>query len=300
MMLPLLMMARDKADHSLAEARDHLANNFNVTAAERDELLPSGRQSRFDNRVAWARSYLGQAGLLASPQRGHFRITDRGLSVLSKQPHRIDIGFLEQFQEFREFREYRNATGATDQPLAAVDTRAASAITPEETLEQAYQNIRVELGTELLNRVKAASPKFFESLVVQLLLAMGYGGSRADAGRAIGSSGDEGIDGIISVDRLGLDMIYIQAKKWGGTVGRPEIQKFVGALHGKRARKGVFLTTGVFSTEAKDYVGHIDPRVVLIDGRALTEYMIDLGIGVSSRATYELKRIDSDYFDEEA
>jgi restriction system protein len=295
MMLPLLVMAGDGLDHSLAEARDHLATVFSVSAAERSELLPSGRQSRFDNRVAWARSYIGQAALLTAPKRGYFRITGRGLQVLSTSPPRIDIGFLEQFEEFREFRSPTSITEGTQVAAAA----SASDVTPEETLEQAYANIRSDLGTELLNRVKAASPKFFESLVVELLLGMGYGRSRADAGRAIGASGDEGIDGIISEDRLGLDTIYIQAKKWEGTVGRPEIQKFVGALHGKRARKGVFITTGAYSAEVKDYVGHIDPRVVLIDGRALTEYMIDLGIGVSTRATYELKRMDSDYFDDE-
>ena len=297
MMLPLLLMARDQEEHSLAEARDHLASVFSVPTAERDEMLPSGRQSRFDYRVAWARSYLGQARLLTAPKRGHFRITDRGLKILEGQPSRIDIGFLEQFEEFREFR---SASVGTAEPKGGSPAPPATAITPEETLELAHQNIRLELGTELLNRVKSASPKFFESLVVELLLKMGYGGSRADAGRAIGASGDEGIDGIISEDRLGLDTIYIQAKKWEGTVGRPEIQKFVGALHGKRAKKGVFITTGTFSADAKDYVSHIDPRVVLIDGRALTEYMLDLDIGVSSRATYELKRIDSDYFDEEA
>ncbi len=294
MMLPLLLMAGDGLDHSLAEARDHLASVFDISAAERSELLPSGRQSRFDNRVAWARSYLGQAALLTAPKRGHFRITERGHQVLSGSPERIDINFLDQFEEFREFRNTRSDGEETATPAAS-----ASDATPEETLEQAYASIRSDLAAELLARVKAGSPKFFESLVVELLLGMGYGRSRADAGRAIGASGDEGIDGIISEDRLGLDTIYIQAKKWEGTVGRPEIQKFVGALHGKRARKGVFITTGVFSADAKDYVGHIDPRVVLIDGRSLTDYMIDLGLGVSTRATYELKRMDSDYFDDE-
>jgi restriction system protein len=171
--------------------------------------------------------------------------------------------------------------------------------TSTHSLEQSYQSIRKDLASELLTKVKSSSPKFFETLVVELLLKMGYGRSRADAGRAIGASGDEGVDGIISEDRLGLDTIYIQAKRWDGTVGRPEIQKFVGALHGKRARKGVFITTGSFSSDARDYVSHIDPRVVLIDGRELAEYLIDLDLGVSSKATYSVKRLDSDFFADE-
>lgn len=221
--------------------------------------------------------------------------------MLRKAPVRIDISFLEQFAEFRSFRETRRETTrdgeASRNEVTSVSSSAQE--TPEEALDRAYQNIRADLVSELLTKVKSSSPSFFERLVVELLLKMGYGGNRAEAGRAIGSSGDEGIDGIISEDRLGLDTIYIQAKRWDGTVGRPEIQKFVGALHGKRARKGVFLTTGAFSSEANDYVSRIDPRVVLIDGRQLADYMLDLNLGVSTRETYELKRIDSDYFVEE-
>jgi restriction system protein len=251
-----------------------------------------------DNRVAWAKSYLDHAGLLRSPRRGRFQITDRGRAVLQEAPPRIDTAFLERFEAFREFRRAAERAapvgvqGAPEEGLQGSET-------PEETLERAYQTIRAELATELLARVKASSPSFFERLVVELLLNMGYGRNRAEAGRAIGGTGDEGIDGLISEDRLGLDAIYIQAKRWEGTVGRPDIQRFVGALHGKRARKGVFITTGTFSAEAVDYVSHIDPRVVLIDGRRLAEYMLDLHVGVTTRATYELQRIDSDYFTEE-
>jgi restriction system protein len=241
---------------------------------------------------------LEQAGLLSSPKRAHFVITDRGRELLAERPERIDIGLLDRFEEFREFRSASSKETATGTAVPGTDV-VKSGATPEEALEQAYQSIRAELTSDLLTKVKSASPVFFETLVVELLLKMGYGRSRADAGRAIGSVGDEGIDGIISEDRLGLDTIYLQAKRWEGTVGRPEIQKFVGALHGKRARKGVFITTGTFSADAKEYVAHIDPRVVLIDGRQLAEYMLDLGLGVSTRATYELKRIDSDYFVEE-
>jgi restriction system protein len=297
-MLPMLELASDGREHSLEEARRVLAERFGVTEEERHELLPSGRQRRFDNRVAWAKVYLQRAGLLSGSRRAHFEITQRGREVLAEQPHRVDIALLDRFEDFRTFRT-ASRQSAEDSTKAAVTAAEPTAETPEELLEQAYQRIRAELTTELLSRVKAGSPAFFETLVVELLLKMGYGSNRADAGRAIGGAGDEGIDGVISEDRLGLDAIYIQAKRWEGTVGRPEVQKFVGALHGKRARKGVFLTTGTFSADAKTYVLEIEPRVVLIDGRQLAEYMVDLDLGVTSRASYELKRIDSDYFLEE-
>jgi restriction system protein len=298
-MLPMLLLAEDGQVHTLAESRDVLATQFALSETDRGELLPSGRQRRFDNRVAWAKVYLEQAGLLSSPKRAHFTITERGRELLAEHPARIDIGLLERFDQFRDFQSRSSnskdsATGAT-----TISNIPKPTATPEEALEQAYESIRAEITSDLLARLKTVSPAFFEGLVVELLLKMGYGRSRADAGRAIGSSGDEGIDGIISEDRLGLDTIYLQAKRWEGSVGRPEIQKFVGALHGKRARKGVFITTSTFSPDAKQYVEHIDPRVVLIDGQQLAEYMIDFGLGVNTRAVYELKRIDSDYFVEE-
>lgn len=297
LMLPLLELAADGREHALAEAREVLADTFHLAPEDRAELLPSGRQRRFDNRVAWAKSYLEQAGVLFSPRRAHFQITERGELLLATAPARIDIGLLEQYEDFREFRRANSRSAGTTRSASSATAEVDE--TPEEVLERAYQSIRAEIASDLLARVKESSPAFFERLVVEVLLKMGYGRSRADAGRAIGRSGDEGIDGIISEDRLGLDTIYIQAKRWQGTVGRPEIQRFVGALHGKRARKGVFLTTGTFSNEAIDYVSHIDPRVVLIDGAQLAEYMLDLDLGVTTRATYELKRIDSDYFAED-
>jgi restriction system protein len=295
LMLPLLRIAADGREHSLAEARDVLAADFKLSEADLQELLPSGRQPKFANRVAWAKSYLQQAGLLLSPRRGHFQISDRGRAVLKTPPPRLDIKFLEQYPEFVEFRtpKVERAGVLVDLPPTQPEPE-----TPEEALEAAHLRMRVGLASELLSRVKAASPQFFEGLVVELLLKMGYGGSRRDAGQAIGRSGDEGIDGVISEDRLGLDVVYLQAKKWDGTVGRPEIQRFVGALHGKRAKKGVFITTGTFSAEATAYVEHIDPKVVLIDGRRLAELMIDSDVGVNTSATYNVKRVDSDYFDE--
>jgi restriction system protein len=293
-MLPLLQLAADGQEHSLAEAREVLSGHFSVTPEELEQLLPSGRQAVFANRVAWAKSYLVQAGILDATKRAHFRISQRGKEVLAAPPPRIDISFLEQYPEFVEFR-YRRGSQEPEQPsIEDPETE-----TPEEQLERAHTKLRRALATELLSRVKAGTPQFFERLVVELLLKMGYGGSRDEAGETIGRSGDEGIDGIISEDRLGLDVVYLQAKKWEGTVGRPEIQKFVGALHGKRARKGVFLTTGQFSQDARDYVAHIDPRVVLIDGRQIAEMMIDFEVGVATATTYAIKRIDSDYFGEE-
>lgn len=297
LMLPLLQMAAaDQKEHSLHDARDWLAEKLHVTDEERALLLPSGRQAVFNNRVAWAKVYLQRAGLLASPKRGHFQIAPRGLEVLATKPQRVDIKLLDQFPEFVEFRTKKDTT---DHEQTETETTSTDHETPEEALEASYSRIRTDLAADLLERVKKTSPAFFETLVVELLVKMGYGGSRKEAGKAIGQSGDEGIDGVINEDRLGLDVIYIQAKKWAGTVGRPEIQKFVGALHGKRAKKGVFLTTGTFSSEAKDYVSHIDPKVVLIDGRQLAELMIDFDLGVAPVASYQVKRSDSDYFGEE-
>lgn len=299
-MLPMLQLASDGQEHSLEDAREALAKQFNLSLEERSELLPSGRQRRFDNRVAWAKVYLERARLVTSPRRAHFLITERGRQVLAEKPKRIDIGFLDRFEEFREFRSAapRNDATSGSETRIPVGTEGQAA-TPEELLEQAHKTIEADLISEILARVKGGSPQFFERLVVDLLVKMGYGGNRVEAGKAVGGAGDEGIDGIINEDRLGLDTIYIQAKRWEGTVGRPEIQKFVGALHGKRARKGVFLTTGTFSADAKDYVSRIDPAVVLIDGRELARYMLDLDLGVTTKDTYHVKRLDSDFFADE-
>jgi restriction system protein len=295
LLLPLLDYAKNGEVRTLGDARKHLASFFVLTTEEIEELLPSGRQRRFDNRVAWAKVYLEQAGLLASPKRGQFLVTKEGLDFLATKPSAITIAVLGQFEKFKAFRTASKSN--KEQPVTARVSEVVE--TPEELLEKSFQSIQDELSSSLLDQVKSCSPSFFENLVVELLLKMGYGRNRVEAGKAIGRSGDEGIDGVISEDRLGLEAIYIQAKRWAGTVGRPEIQKFVGALHGKRARKGVFITTGTFSTEARDYVSHIDPRVVLIDGIQLSEYMIEHNLGVSVKAAYEVKRIDTDFFMEE-
>jgi restriction system protein len=292
-MLPMLRLAGDGQEHALSDARAQIAETFRLTPEDLAQRLPSGVQTVWANRVAWAKVHLDRAGLLHSVRRGVFAITERGRQVLATPPDRITVKLLRQYPEFAAFVKRPAADGPDPKPVSP------EVETPEELLEDAYAEIRRALGADLLARVKTASPQFFEELVVELLLQMGYGGSRAEAGEAIGRGGDEGIDGVIREDRLGLDVIYIQAKRWDGSVGRPEIQKFIGALHGKHARKGVFITTGTFTADARAYVQQIDARVVLIDGRQLAEYMIDFNVGVTTKSTYYVKRIDGDYFVEE-
>jgi restriction system protein len=295
LMRPLLEFASDGKVHSLQETRVALRDRFGVSEAEAKQLLPSGRQPVFMNRVAWAKVYLAHAGLLDTPQRGRFRISEKGKKALADAPERITIAYLQRYPEFAAFR----STARSQRSTVVEVSIESEGQTPEEVLEAAQARLRTDLAADLLDRVKKCSPEFFERLVVELLLKMGYGGSREEAGEAIGSAGDEGIDGVINEDRLGLDTIYLQAKRWESTVGRPEIHKFVGALHGKRARKGVFITTSSFSKEALEYVKNIDSKVVLIDGRQLAEFMIDFNVGVDSVASYDVKRVVLDYFDED-
>jgi len=295
-MLPLLNLLKDEKEHSLREVSDKLADVFNLSDDELKALLPSGQQAIFMNRVGWARTYLKKASLIESIKRSFFKISKRGIDVLKQNPSAVNVKFLEQYPEFVEFKESSKKEKNT---LSNSEIEITNQQTPEESLEYGYQKIRQNLAQELINRIKGCSPSFFEKLVVELLVKMGYGGSLHDAGKAVGKSGDEGIDGIIKEDRLGLDVIYIQAKRWDkGTVGRPEIQRFVGALHGQRAKKGIFITTSIFSNDAKDYVSKIDSKLVLIDGGELAQLMIDYGIGVSNVTSYDIKRIDSDYFEE--
>lgn len=290
LMLPLLRLAEDGREHKVREAIVSLAKALDLSSAELDELLPSGQQSRFANRLAWARSYLKAAGLLETPARGSFRITDRGRAVLSDAPPSIDMKFLERFPEYQEFR-----TRKTSDDTSPVTSETGG--TPQELLESGYSALRESLAGELLARVRSVTPGFFEKLVVDLLVSMGYGGSRQDAGAAIGRSGDEGIDGIIKEDRLGLDIVCVQAKRWATSVGRPEVQAFAGSLEGQRARKGVFITTSTFTRDAREYVKTIEKRIVLIDGVELADLMIDHGVGVGDLAIYTVKHIDEDYFE---
>ncbi len=294
--LPLLKFASDGKEHSIREAIDHLADVFGLSAKERNELLPSGQRARFDMRVGWARAYLKQSDLLEPTRRGYFCITQRGKDVLKQNPAEINVKFLEPFSEFIEFRS-RSRKDKTPQSVA--DICEFETQSPNEAIEEAYQKVRNNLAQELLAQIMRCSPAFFERIVVQLLVRMGYGGSLKDAGKAIGRSGDDGIDGIIREDRLGLEIIYIQAKRWNAPVGRPEVQKFVGALQGQRARKGILITTATFTNDAREYASRIDNKVVLIDGTELAQFMIDYDLGVSKVASYEVKRIDSDFFSEE-
>jgi restriction system protein len=293
-MLPLLKFAGDQKPHSTQEAIDFLANHFDLSYQERNQLLPSGKQAIFDNRFGWAKTYLKKAGLLEYPKRSQLQITARGKEVLNSDITQIDSAFLEQYSCFREFKYKTPKVISSNKPKLDIEVINQ---TPEELLDYAYQEIRLNLAKEILEKVKSCSPIFFERLVVELLVNMGYGGSIREAGQAIGKTNDEGIDGIIKEDRLGLDAIYIQAKRWTDTVGRPEIQKFVGALAGQGAKKGIFITTSRFSEQAKSYSPKSDIKVVLVDGEELAEYMIDFDLGVSSISEYKTKKIDMDYFE---
>jgi len=298
LMLPLLRLVSDRQEYKYRDLIEKLATEFSVTDEERKELLASGNQAIFDNRVGWAKTYLKKAGLIDSPKRALFVITELGLQTLQKNPGRIDAKYLRQFPSFREFQHAsRNDIDSVEEII----TQEPSEQTPEENLDKAYQRIRKSLASELLNSVVDLTPIFFERLVVELLVKMGYGGSIKDAGKAIGKSGDEGIDGTIKEDKLGLDIIYIQAKRWkpGNVVGRPELHKFVGALAGQGAKKGIFITTSNFTKEALDYTPKNETKIVLIDGQQLAQLMIDYNLGCTTQQVYELKKIDNDYFGEE-
>ncbi|WP_026262555.1 restriction endonuclease [Spirosoma panaciterrae] len=294
-MLPLLKLVADGGEYKLTNLVDTLGNQFGLTDEERAELLPSGQTFLFGNRVGWARTYLKKAGILDSPKRGIIIITQRGKNVLRQKPQQLNVAFLRQFPEFLEFQNTKKQDNDDLEPVAVLTQ------TPEETLEASYLSIRKALAQDLLDKVISLPPAFFEKLVVELLVRMGYGGSIKDAGKAVGKSGDEGIDGTIKEDKLGLDIIYIQAKRWkpGNIVGRPEIHKFIGALAGQGAKKGIFITTSSFTREALEYVPRNETKIVLIDGEQLAQLMIDYNLGVALQQTFEVKRIDNDYFSSE-
>ena len=293
-MLPLLETLSDGKTYTTRNLIEVLSARFKLTDVEKREFLPSGQQPIFDNRVGWARTFMKKAGLLESERRATQKITQLGLDVLEKKPETINVKFLEQFESFLEFKRKRNPAdeSVTDDPAISADK------TPEEILEATYSTIQTDLQEELLGKIKMSSPEFFEKLVVDLVVAMGYGGSRQDAGKAIGKSGDGGIDGIINEDRLGLDIIYIQAKRWENTVPVKEVRDFAGALLGKKARKGIFITTSDFPQSAYKFVQDIDHKIILIDGTKLVNLLTEFGIGNTSYKTYKLSRIDTDYFEE--
>lgn len=295
-LLPVLLLAGDGQEHSIREAYEVIPEQLKLTDSERRQLLPSGKQTVIENRIGWAKTYLVKAGLLESPRRAVFRITNVGVQVLAEKPKQLDPSFLRKFPGFVEF--FRGRQASADPEDAALDS---SDETPQELLEIGYQQIRRDLADELLGHVRRAAPSFFERLVVELLVRMGYGGSLKDAGEAVGRSGDGGIDGIIKEDRLGLDAIYIQAKRFGdgNPVGAKDVRDFVGSLVGKKASKGVFITSSSFTKDAKHYIKTIGHNVILIDAEMLANLMIDFGVGVSTVSTYEVKKVDADYFVEE-
>jgi restriction system protein len=292
-MLPLLQAVSDGKDYHIRDLTGRLADTLGLSLDQRQQLLPSGQQSVVANRVAWAKTYLKKAGLLDSPKRGYIRISSEGCKALGTHPAKIDNEFLKKYASFVDFY---GRPGAEDDSDAEPPVPAK---TPDEVLESSYLDLRLALADELLEQIKGCSPQFFERLVVELLVAMGYGGTLADAGQAIGKTGDGGIDGIIKEDKLGLDVVCIQAKRWEATVGRPVVQAFAGSMEGVRARKGVLITTSSFSKDAEEYVGRIERKIVLIDGKRLTQLMIDHNIGVTTARTYAIKRLDSDYFVED-
>ena len=296
LMLPVLKSVADGKEHKIKEITESLSKEFSLTEEELNIMIPSGTQSVFYNRVGWARTYLKKANLISSESKGIIKITKRGLEILSQNPKRIDNKFLKQFEEFVEFQNKVNPK----KEKAEIDTDYINQ-TPEELIDTAFQDFQKTLAEDLLDKIRKISPSFFEKLVVSLLVKMGYGGSIKDAGKAVGKTGDEGIDGIIKEDKLGLDVIYIQAKRWkeNNIIGRPEIQKFVGALAGQGAKKGIFITASSFSKEALEYKPMNDTKVILIDGMELANLMIEYNLGVAPLHNYELKRIDSDYFEEE-
>jgi len=298
-MLPLLKIAADGKDHTQAEAIIALASEFNLSKEEINETRLNTRQTLFDNRIAWAKYHMKKAGLLEFPRRAFFQITDLGRQVLAQKTSKINVAFLKQYPEYLEFiggNRTELETGK-DNILEMATEKA----TPEEIIDKGYLDIRRAVASDLLERVLSLSPLRFERLVIELLVKMGYGGGFKDASTHSGKSGDEGIDGTIREDKLGLDVIYIQAKRWkpGNQVGRPEIQKFVGALAGQGAKKGVFITTSTFSKEARDYTPRNETKIVLLDGEELMQLMIDYNLGVSTINIYEIKQVDSDYFGEE-
>lgn len=293
-MLPFLKIAEDGKEHSKQEALEKLAHHFKLSESELRELLPSGKQEYFDNRVGWARTYLKKAGLIETTRRGYFQTTERGQELLKANPQTINVKLLKQYPEFREFITYK--TGNTGQVISKEEDQT----TPQETLYDAYERINEQLAKDLLQQIKMVSPSNFERIVVDLLVKMGYGGSNKDAARAIGKSGDEGVDGIINQDTLGIDRIYVQAKRWNETqVNHSEIRNFIGALDFKHADRGIFITTSTFTKAVRENVALSSKRIILIDGNELAKLMITHKVGVSVEDSFELTKIDLDYFIEE-
>ena len=292
-MLPMLQVIDDGEIHPIKEVREELATVLDLSDDDKKELLPSGKMPVYRSRVGWAKTYLKKAGLIDNSKRGKVKITERGTQVLQSKTESINSQFLMQFDEFQTFV---NGT-KTEIP----DVVAPKLISPEEMLEQSYQEIKYSLASDLLDQILSMSPAFFEKLVVELLVAMGYGGSLLEAGKILGKSGDGGIDGLIKMDKLGIDEIFIQAKRWdrSNSVSSVDIRNFIGALTIKGARKGVFITTSKFTKDADAVSKQPNFKVVLIDGAKLVDLMIEHNLGVSTYEQYTIKKIDYDYFSED-
>lgn len=294
-MRPLLVLLSDGQDRSVQTIRETLAQQFALTEEELAERLPSDRDLLYRNRVGWALSHLKGAAVIESPRRAVYRITERGARVLTDtpEPDRVDLRVLSTFEEYRQFRSQDDDDTST--AVAPPEVTETTGGTPHERMESAWRELRAALAADVLERVSEQPPDFFERVVLEVLRAIGYGASREDAAERLGRTGDGGGDGVIREDKLGLELIYVQAKRWANTVGRPDIQQFVGALRG-RASKGVFITTSGFSREAREFAGGMNPRVILVDGKQLAELMIDHDVGVTVETTYRIRRVDLDYF----
>ncbi len=299
-MLPLLRLAANGELRAPAAA-DLLADEFALSQEEREQVLTSGRQRILANRVHWAKFYMSKAGLVSSPKRGVFCITEAGRKFLSTKPDRIDVKQLMVFPSFAEFYKREANSAPAINPGDVALTKEVLTATPEEQIEAAFAAVLTELREDLIARILQNSPIFFEGVIIDLLVAMGYGGSRRDAATQLGRSGDGGVDGVVNEDRLGLDRIYVQAKRYAATtvIGRPDVQGFVGSLVGLGATKGVFVTTSTFSSHAVEFVRHLSQRVVLVDGRQLADLMIEHGVGVRVSRALQFKRLDEDFFAEE-
>jgi restriction system protein len=298
-MLPLLKILQDGKEHALRDIISEISDQFTLTEEERVQLLPSANQTMISNRVGWARTYLKKANLLETPKRAVLKITEDGVNILAKSLPRIDVKFLQTLPKFQEWQS-SYATKIDDIELAENENKIEiqTGKTPEELLDYSYSQLKEELASEIIDKIKSCSPAFFELLVIDLLIKMGYGGSRKEAGEVLGKSGDGGIDGIIKEDKLGLDTIYIQAKRWENTVTIHQVRDFAGSLLSKKAKKGIFITTSSYPASAKEFVSSIEPKIVLIDGNELANLMIEYKVGVSVKKVYEVQRLDSDYFEE--
>ena len=302
-LLPLLKQLKDDKEHLVSELKKNLITNLKLSPEDLRKRVPSGVQTLFYNRFYWAKTYLKKAGLIRQISRDLIVITERGKKILEQAPPFIDVSYLKQFPEFCDFKNTKKEPTKTSSdyqsnniPLKEPD------ITPLEELESAYSQLQTKLKQDLLENIMGCSPTFFEKLVVELLIGLGYGSSKEESGKAFATTKDGGVDGVIKQDKLGLEQIYIQAKRWksNNTVSRPEIQKFAGALQGKRVQKGVFITTSQFSKEAKEYAKNLSIKIILIDGNSLTDYMIQSNTGLLPDTQYETKKIDFSYFEDES